>query len=276
MVEIPAGIQVRQAEPSDYENVAEMHYPSWRQSYAGILTPYVLDLFDWQKWVDEEYPERLSRSGWAMWLAESDGQLMGMSIFGPESGNPDHLEIDSLYVAVENQRRGVGGLLLDKALRSQPSCDVVVWCAEKNHRARLFYEKKGFQLDGRAFLVENYDPMGALGYWRRGELRFGPWLASLRQADELAWFARDDLRPFGLMCLRMGARGVTRRFSRPRSVPAGGGQPQYLPGRAARSPSTSGSLPARPGSNTAVPLHTSNHDTGAATTLTSPFEGETR
>ena len=151
MVEIPAGIQVRQAEPSDYENVAEMHYPSWRQSYAGILTPYVLDLFDWQKWVDEGYAERLSRSGWAMWLAESDGQLMGMSIFGPESGNPDHLEIDSLYVAVENQRRGVGGLLLDKALRSQPSCDVVVWCAEKNHRARRFYEKKGFQLDARAF-----------------------------------------------------------------------------------------------------------------------------
>jgi len=134
----------------------------------------------------------------------------------------------------------------------------------------------GAQLDGRAFLVENYDPMGALGYWRRGELRFGPWLASLRQADELAWFARDDLRPFGLMCLRMGARGVTRRFSRPRSVPDGGGQPHYLPGRAARSRSTSGSLPAGPGSTTAIPLHTSNHDTGAATTLTSPFEGETR
>ena len=29
---------------------------------------------------------------------------------------------------------------------------------------------------GRRFLVENYDPLGALGYWRRGELRFGPWL----------------------------------------------------------------------------------------------------
>jgi D-aspartate ligase len=135
---------------------------------------------------------------------------------------------------------------------------------------------EGAQLDGRAFLVENYDPIGALGYWRRGELRFGPWLSSLRQADELAWFARDDLRPFGLMCLRMGARGITRRFARQRSVPDHGGQPHYLPGRAGRSPSTSGSLPTRPGSNTAIRLHTSNHDTGAATTLPSSIEGETR
>jgi len=134
---------------------------------------------------------------------------------------------------------------------------------------------EGTQLDGRAFLVENYDPIGALGYWRGGELRFGSWLNSLRRADELAWFARDDLRPFGLMCLRMGARGVTRRFTRPRSVTDGGGQPHYLPGRAGRSPATSGSLPARPGSTTAIRQHTSNHDTGAAT-LTSPTKGETR
>jgi D-aspartate ligase len=114
---------------------------------------------------------------------------------------------------------------------------------------------QGAQIEGRAFLVENYDPIGALGYWRRGELRFGPWLASLRRVDELAWFARDDLRPFGLMCLRMGARGVTRRFARPGSVP-NGGQPHYVSGRAGRSPSPSGSLPARPGSSTAIGLHT--------------------
>ena len=27
---------------------------------------------------------------------------------------------------------------------------------------------------GRRFLVENYDPLGAVGYWRRGELGCGP------------------------------------------------------------------------------------------------------
>jgi hypothetical protein len=30
--------------------------------------------------------------------------------------------------------------------------------------------------------------------------------------DEVAWLARDDLRPFGLMCARMAWRGMSRRF----------------------------------------------------------------
>jgi D-aspartate ligase len=62
---------------------------------------------------------------------------------------------------------------------------------------------------GRSFLVENYDLIAALAY-RRCDLDFRSWVISLRQADELAWFARDDLAPFGLMCLRMGWRAMTR------------------------------------------------------------------
>jgi predicted ATP-grasp superfamily ATP-dependent carboligase len=66
----------------------------------------------------------------------------------------------------------------------------------------------------RRFVVENYDPLGALAYWRRGELSLRSWLSSLRAVDEAAWFARDDLRPFGLMCARMGWRLASRPVSR--------------------------------------------------------------
>ena len=72
----------------------------------------------------------------------------------------------------------------------------------------------GEQVTGRGFLVENYDPLGALRYWRDGELGLSSWLASLRTVDEMAWFARDDLRPFGLMCARMGWRMATRPLQR--------------------------------------------------------------
>ena len=92
------------------------------------------------------------------------------------------------------------------------------------------------QVDGRSFVVENYDPVSALRRWRAGELGWRSWLASVRAADEWAWFARDDLRPFGLMCVRVGWRALTRRI--PRS-PAGqpprtaARDPRYRPGRAA-------------------------------------------
>ncbi|MCA1189925.1 MULTISPECIES: carboxylate--amine ligase [unclassified Saccharopolyspora] len=66
---------------------------------------------------------------------------------------------------------------------------------------------------GRRFLVENYDPLGAVGYWRRGDLGLRQWIRSVWRADELAWFARDDLAPFALMCGWMGRRALTRRFA---------------------------------------------------------------
>jgi D-aspartate ligase len=93
----------------------------------------------------------------------------------------------------------------------------------------------GEQVNGRGFLVENYDPISALSRLRHGDLTPRAWLASLRAVDETAWFARDDLRPFGLMCLRMGWRLASRPFG------ASGGYAspvciRYRAGRAASGP----------------------------------------
>ena len=96
----------------------------------------------------------------------------------------------------------------------------------------------GDQVDERTFLVENYDPISALAHWRRGELRLSSWLASLRTVDETAWFARDDLRPFGLMCVRMGWRAATRRLAANRGhAPQDGFR--FRPGRRASGPGRS-------------------------------------
>ena len=101
------------------------------------------------------------------------------------------------------------------------------------------------QVDGRSFLVENYDPISALGRWRAGELDVRSWLASVRGADECAWFARDDLRPFGLMCVRMGWRALTRKLPirNPRpparsTTHSDSGGLRYRPGRAADLPAS--------------------------------------
>jgi len=92
----------------------------------------------------------------------------------------------------------------------------------------------GEQVPGRRLLVENYDPIAAASYWRSGELATRTWAKSLRGVDETAWFARDDLLPFGLMCLRMSGRLVSRPLARraPRA-PASAGLARFSPGRAA-------------------------------------------
>jgi D-aspartate ligase len=101
------------------------------------------------------------------------------------------------------------------------------------------------QVNGRGFLVENYDLLAALGYWRSGELGLRSWLASLRAIDETAWFARDDPWPFALMCLRMAGRMVTRPLTGGRGkattawLHRGGGRSAAVPGHVPPSPSPS-------------------------------------
>jgi predicted ATP-grasp superfamily ATP-dependent carboligase len=91
------------------------------------------------------------------------------------------------------------------------------------------------QVENRRFLVENYDTLAAIGYRRRGELGLLDWMRSLRGVDETAWFARDDLRPFGLMCLRVAWRALTRRL--PTQPPGwNGNPPRFRPGRAGTRP----------------------------------------
>ena len=148
-------IAIREATPDDFAEVAAMHYPVWRRSWAGILLPQVLDLLGPPKrWVAEIYPQSLKRRGWRMWVAEAGGRTLGVAIFGPDTDQPDDLMVDALYVAEESQRHGIGGRLLDEVLGSRPSGDVILWCAEQNDKARRFYEKNNFRVDGRTLVWE--------------------------------------------------------------------------------------------------------------------------
>ncbi|GAA1961549.1 hypothetical protein GCM10009838_17690 [Catenulispora subtropica] len=72
----------------------------------------------------------------------------------------------------------------------------------------------GDAVPGRALVVENFDPLAALGYRREGTLSTRSWLASLRAADEAAWFARDDLAPFFLSGARTLWQAAKNRLSR--------------------------------------------------------------
>lgn len=145
-----ADITIREATPIDFADVAAMHYPVWRQSWSGVLSDSVLDtLTSPKRWAVLLYPRDLSRPGWRMWVAEAGGQLLGMTIFGPDPDDPGQLELDALYISPASQRHGVGGLLLAQALNSDPRGDIVLWCAEANGVARRFYEKNDFRLDGR-------------------------------------------------------------------------------------------------------------------------------
>lgn len=51
--------------------------------------------------------------------------------------------VEHLYVAPSHQGIGIGEALLDRAKEMRPD-GLMLWTFEKNHRARAFYEKRGF------------------------------------------------------------------------------------------------------------------------------------
>ena len=91
------------------------------------------------------------------------------------------------------------------------------------------------QREGRVFVVEQSDLLASLGYHRAGDLSLRSWLSSLPASrSELAWFARDDLAPFLLMCVRFLLRGVQRALRLPQGRWRNASTPRYVPARRQR------------------------------------------
>ena len=61
-------------------------------------------------------------------------------------------------------------------------------------------------IEGRRWIIEDYDIVSSLDYWREGTLGFGEWLGSFRKLREGAWFSWRDPVPFLLMLGRFGKK----------------------------------------------------------------------
>ena len=226
-------------------------YASSAEAGTGLILQERIPAMPEGDWFFHGYcgPGSAARPGFTGVKERSYPAYAGLTSFGRSAANPElHSHATALLA-----RLGYQGIV-DLDLRRDPR-DGEYKLLDFNPRLgaqfRVFRDRNGLdvviaayldltgqpvvpagQAEGRRFLVENYDPLGALRYWRDGQLGLAAWLGSVRGADEVAWFARDDLRPFGLMCARMGWRGVSRRFSgRGPERASGFAEPRYRPGR---------------------------------------------
>lgn len=126
--------------------MALVHVGAWQETYRGLIPDGVLD--------DPGMPERRiafwrgvltnpAREANRTAVAESDGRIRGIAMSGP--GAPQQLHL--LYTLRELHGTGAGAALLDGVLDPGPA---ELWVAERNPRARAFYAKHGFTVDGRS------------------------------------------------------------------------------------------------------------------------------
>lgn len=122
---------LRRATLADAGEIGRLHHRT-----MGTSLPFLPDLHTPAE--TERFVAEILMPACELWVAEAEGAILGYIAFKPGW-------IDQLYVAPEQQGRGVGPALLEKAL--EHGSERRLWTFQKNTRARAFYEGRGFVLD---------------------------------------------------------------------------------------------------------------------------------
>ena len=142
-------MNVRPARPDDARRLAEIHVETWRATYPGVIPQDVLDRLsvddrerNWQEWIP--HPETNS------FVVELDGEVVGFVNVGPCWTDRAIGELYSIYVTPGDQGRGVGLALMDSGVEALARRwdEAILWVATENPRARRFYERYGWEVDG--------------------------------------------------------------------------------------------------------------------------------
>ncbi len=141
---------VRVARPDDADQLATVFIEAWRGSYRGVVDDAIIDALyhpDVASWLRNLVENTAARTV----VAEKNGQVLGFTRFGDETGNPARGHVFALYVDPSQSGHGVGRRLLERAigeLDPMSTREVTLWVFEENERARRFYQAAGFAPDG--------------------------------------------------------------------------------------------------------------------------------
>jgi diamine N-acetyltransferase len=124
---------------------AETHFEIQRDAcvaaFAHIFPP------DRYPFPDDEVLAHYREFEGTLLVAEEEGRVVGLAAVG-------NCWLSNLYVLPELWGSGVADQLHDAALAQLPDCpEVRLWTLEENHRARRFYEKRGWRLNGETRVV---------------------------------------------------------------------------------------------------------------------------
>jgi GNAT superfamily N-acetyltransferase len=140
---------VRRAHPADARGIAEVKVESWRAAYVGVMPQSVLDAMDVD--VHEQlWRTFVARDTLAVFVAERDDRIIGFANVGPCRDEPGIGELYAIYVRPDAWGTGAGLALMKTAAEwlGERWPEAVLWVAEENPRARRFYERCGWTVDG--------------------------------------------------------------------------------------------------------------------------------
>jgi putative acetyltransferase len=123
----------------------ERHFEIQRAaSLAALAHVYPPDRYPFP---DDDVRRRWREFPGNVLAAELDGDVVGVAAV-------DDCWLEGFYVLPERWGTGIAAELHDAALAELADCpEIRLWTLEENHRARRFYEKRGWRLNGETRVV---------------------------------------------------------------------------------------------------------------------------
>jgi len=150
-------LTLRECVTSDLVTLRELSCKTFSDTFGHMNTPanmkaYIGHAYDISKLRDE-----LSNSNSTFYFLLTDGELSGYLKLNEYKAQTDiydplSLEVERIYIAKEFLGRGLGSVLIDKAIdvaniRKKSYVWLGVW--EKNEKAIIFYKRNGFYVIGK-------------------------------------------------------------------------------------------------------------------------------
>jgi GNAT superfamily N-acetyltransferase len=145
--------QIRPALPDEALAVARVHVRAWQVAYRGLIAQSYLDSLKPEVWAAKYAFHRSGPELPTTLVALVGESVCGLAMFGPYRGEEPagSGEVLAIYVDPDHWHTGVGRRLIIAAreqLRRAGFREAALWVLDGNARARRFYERDGWTLDG--------------------------------------------------------------------------------------------------------------------------------
>ena len=139
-------VDIRRAEPSDADAIAEVHHDAWQNAYAGIIPHRALRAMINRR--GSQWWANAIRRAATVLVIEVGGKVAGYATIGRNRARElkQEGEIYELYLRPECQGIGLGSRLFATArerLAAHGLRGLVVWALEENDNAVSFYVGAG-------------------------------------------------------------------------------------------------------------------------------------
>jgi diamine N-acetyltransferase len=157
-----SAVSYRDATPADAAVVADLFARAFVETFGHLYSEKNLKAFLATVTADG-YAAELDDPAFEIRIAEADGVAVAFAKIGPPSlpvePPPNTVELRQIYVLSPWQGSGIGPALFDWAAgraRARGAEHLQLTVYVDNHRAKAFYERRGFSETGRyAFMVGN-------------------------------------------------------------------------------------------------------------------------